>query len=312
MEHLNRRQFVKTAAGMAGALGIDAASTLPLSGSSAQYDASQDMLLGTIAGIRESADKSLSRIREFGFTCCQISVTDYSPESAHQVKEALVKYDLKPVSLICMGPGQYAWNFYEGPITIGFVPRGWRRERIARFKVGADFCIRAGIPAVHAHFGFIPENPNDELYEEFITAMQEVAHYTKERGLDIYMETGQETPVALLRAIIDIGTDNIFINYDTANLILYGKANPVDGLDVIGKYVKSLHAKDGLYPTDPKELGKEVPIGEGKVDFPRVFRRLKELNFKGFIVIEREISGPKQAEDIAKSKAFLENLIKNA
>lgn len=140
--------------------------------------------------------------------------------------------------------------------------------------------------------------------------MKEVADYAKERGLWIYFETGQETPVTLLRAIVDIGTDNLGINYDTANLILYGKANPVDGLEVVGSYVKALHAKDGFYPTNPKELGKEVPIGKGKVNFPKVIQRLKELKFKGHITIEREISGPKQIEDILKAKSYLENLIR--
>ena len=118
--------------------------------------------------------------------------------------------------------------------------------------------------------------------------------------------------MALLRAIEDIGTGNLGVNYDTANLILYGKANPVDGLDVVGKYVRSLHAKDGYYPTNPRELGKEVPIGEGKVDFRGVIAKLKEIGFRGHITIEREISGPRQIEDILKSKRFLENLIRTA
>ena len=75
---------------------------------------------------------------------------------------------------------------------------------------------------------------------------------------------------------------------------------------MVGKYVRSLHAKDGCYPTNPRELGKETPIGEGKVDFPAVIRRLKELEFKGHITIEREISGPRQIEDILKSKEYLD------
>lgn len=272
-------------------------------------DASKDMPLGIIMGADEP-EKSLARVKELGFSTCQLSVGEYSSKLAARVKKSLAKYSLKPTSLICMGPGSYVWNFYEGPLTIGLVPREMRAERITRLKKGADFCREAGIPAVHAHFGFIPENPNDVLYKEFISTMKEVAGYIKDRGLSVYFETGQETPVTLLRAIEDIGTGNLGVNYDTANLILYGKANPVDGLDVIGKYVRSLHAKDGFYPTNPRELGKEVPIGEGKVDFPRVIRRLKELNFKGHITIEREISDSRQEADILKSKRYLENLIK--
>ena len=273
------------------------------------WDASQDMPLGIIMGA-DDPEKSLARVKELGFSTCQLTVGEYSSKLAVRIRAALGKYALKPTSLICMGPGKYAWNFYEGPATIGLVPREFRAERITRLKQGTDFCREAGIPAVCAHFGFIPEDPNNPLYKEFITTMKEVAGYVKNRGLSIYFETGQETPVTLLRAIEDIGTGNLGVNYDTANLILYGKANPVDGLDVLGKYVRSLHAKDGMYPTNPRELGKETPIGEGKVDFPLVIRKLKELNFKGHITIEREISGPRQVEDILKSKKFLENLIK--
>ena len=99
------------------------------------------------------------------------------------------------------------------------------------------------------------------------------------------------------------------MNFDAANLILYGKANPVDALDILGPLVQGVHAKDGLYPTGPRELGREVPIGQGKVNFPAFIKRLKEVGYRGPLTIEREISGAKQAEDIRASKAYLENLL---
>ena len=107
----------------------------------------------------------------------------------------------------------------------------------------------------------------------------------------------------------DVGLDNLGINLDPANLILYGKANPVDALGVIGKYVRDVHGKDGLYPTNGRELGCETPLGEGKVDFPRFVARLKELGYDGAITIEREISGEEQKKDIVRAKAILETLI---
>jgi len=112
-----------------------------------------------------------------------------------------------------------------------------------------------------------------------------------------------------VRAIQDVGLDNQGVNFDLANLILYGKANPVDAIELLGTYVQGIHAKDGLWPTNPKELGEEVPIGKGKVDFPRIFARLKELNYRGAVTIEREISGPQQVEDVRAAKAYLESLI---
>lgn len=138
--------------------------------------------------------------------------------------------------------------------------------------------------------------------------MKPLGEYALKNGIDIYFETGQETPVTLLRAILDIGTGNLYVNYDTANLIMYGKSNPVDGLKVIGKYVRSLHAKDGKYPTNPNELGKEVPIPTGDVDFPAIIASLKQLNFKGGIIIEYELSGS-TSEYLLKTKEYLEKLI---
>ena len=96
---------------------------------------------------------------------------------------------------------------------------------------------------------------------------------------------------------------------DLANLILYGKANPVDAIELLGPHVQGIHAKDGLWPTDPKRLGEEVPIGKGKVDFPHIIARLKEIDYRGAVTIEREISGPQQMEDVRAAKTYLENLI---
>jgi sugar phosphate isomerase/epimerase len=142
-----------------------------------------------------------------------------------------------------------------------------------------------------------------------VQAIREVASYARQNGQSFRYETGQETPITMLRAIEDVGLDNQGVNFDVANLIMYGKANPVDALDVLGKYVQGIHAKDGLWPVDPKRLGEEVPIGKGKVDFPRVIQKLRALNYQGAVTIEREISGSQQMEDIRREKAYLEKLI---
>jgi L-ribulose-5-phosphate 3-epimerase len=268
---------------------------------------SNNILLGVISSAN-NPEEDLKIVRDLGFPTCQLSVDKFSPELAARVSAALKKYRLKATTLICMGPGIYKWNFTEGPSTIGLVPREMRSERVERLIKGIDFCKAAGIPAVHAHFGFIPEDPKDILYIEFIKTMKPIGEYALKQGIEIYFETGQETPVTLLRAITDIGTGNLFVNYDTANLVMYGKANPLDGLKVIGKYVKALHAKDGQYPTNPNELGKEVPIPEGEVNFPAIISYLKKLDFNGSITIEFELA-EKNSEYILKTKKYLEKII---
>ena len=193
-------------------------------------------------------------------------------------------------------------------------PSGWFRASTARpgspsSKQVSDFAKKAGIPAVQRHCGFIPENPNDPLYTEAVEAIRTVAAYCKNNGQNFRCETGQETPITLVRAIRDVGLDNVGVNFDVANVILYGKANPVDAVDLLAPYIQGIHAKDGLYPTDPKKLGAEVPIGQGKVDFPVLIEKLKKIGYTNPLTIEREIRGEKQTADILASKAYLEKLI---
>ena len=268
---------------------------------------SDNISLGVII-CGDNPEQELKKVKDLGFSCCQLNISEYSHDLAIRLRAAISKYQVFPVSLICMGPGDYIWNFTEGPSTIGLVPREFRKARIKRLHLGIDFCKEAGIPAVHAHFGFIPENPKDSLYVEFIKIMKELGGYAKNKGIDIYFETGQETPITLLRAITDIGTGNLFVNYDLANLVMYDKSNSLDGLRILSKYVKAIHAKDGKYPTNPFNLGQEVPIPQGDVNFPTIISYLKQINYNGNITIEYELA-ENNYEYIIKTKKYLEDLI---
>ncbi len=265
--------------------------------------------LGLIIGVDKDPDAAMAKVHDLGLPTCQAFVDDFSPELVNKLRLALNKHGIEGTSLVVGGPGKEVWDFYQGPLTIGLVPRETRAARIAHIKKASDFAKQCGIAAVQTHCGFIPENPNDPLYKETVETIREVASYCKRNGQNLRYETGQETPITLVRTIQDVGLDNQGVNFDLANLILYGKANPVDAIELIGPYVQGIHAKDGLWPTNPKELGQEVAIGKGKVDFPRIISRLKELNYRGAVTIEREISGPQQLEDVRAAKAYLENLI---
>ena len=267
------------------------------------------MRLGIILGVPKEADAAIKRVHDLGFPTCQVHLQDVSAEGAVNLRVALDRYGVEATSAVATGPGKEIYDFYQGPLTIGLVPREFRAQRIAHMKQVSDFAAKAGVPAVQGHCGFIPENPNDPLYQEAVDAIRTVAAYCKQNGQKFRCETGQETPITLVRAIRDIGLDNVGVNFDAANLILYGKANPVDAVEVLGPYIQGVHAKDGLYPTDPKQLGREVPIGEGKVNFPALVAKFKQIGYRNPLTIEREISGEKQTADILASKAYLEKLI---
>jgi len=326
MDKQNRRIFLQTSAVAALAVPFSratAAKSQPISNTplaqplsvaqSAPHVAANDgkkpLRLGLIIGIGKDPDAAMAKVRNLGLPTSQVHVDEFEMELVGKLRQALEKHQIEATSLVVGGPGKEVWDFYQGPVTIGLVPRETRDARIAHIKKASDFAKQCGIQAVQTHCGFIPENPNDPVYKETIAAMKEVVGYCRNNGQNFRYETGQETPITLVRAMQDVGFDNQGVNFDLANLILYGKANPVDAIELLGVHVQGIHAKDGLFPTDPKNLGKEVPIGKGKVDFPRIIERLKQLNYQGAVTIEREISGPQQVSDVREAKAYLEKLI---
>jgi len=265
--------------------------------------------LGIILGLTSDPDADMKRVHDLGFPTCQLGIRGNDDALAAKLRDATKRYQVEVTSAVSGGPGREIYDFYQGPLTIGLVPRDTRAARIARMKEVSDFAKKAGIAAVQSHCGFIPENPNDPLYKETVEAIRTVAAYCKSNGQNFRCETGQETPVTLVRAIRDVGQDNVGVNFDVGNLILYGKANPVDAVEILAPYIQGVHAKDGLYPTSTDKLGEEVPIGQGRVDFPVLIQKLKKIGYKNPLTIEREIRGEKQTADILASKAYLEKLL---
>jgi len=272
-------------------------------------DGKKPLRLGLIIGIGRDPDAALAKVHDLGLPTCQAYVEEFPEGLAGKLTKAAEKHAIEITSVVVGGPGKEVWDFYGGPATIGLVPRETRAARVAHIKKASEFAKQCGVHAVQTHAGFIPENPNDALYTETVGALLDVVGYCRKNGQNFRYETGQETPITLVRAMRDVGLDNQGVNFDLANLILYGKANPVDAIEILAPYVQGIHAKDGMWPTNPKELGEEVAIGKGKVDFPRIIARLKELKYPGAVTIEREISGEKQMKDVHGAKEYLEKLI---
>src|SRR5260370_38474799 len=325
MDKQNRRAFLQTSAGALAAglspvhpalsRGIRSGGNAPASNAPQiaqglpENEGKKPLRLGLILGIGRDPNDAIAKVHDLGLPTRPGFVDEIGSVLAGRLRAALNKYQIEATCLVGGGPGREAWDFYDGPLTIGLVPRETREARIAHIKKASDFAKQCAIAAVQTHCGFIPENPNDPVYKETVAALREVAGYCKRNGQNFRYETGQETPITLVRAIQDVGLDNQGVNFDLANLILYGRANLDDAIELLGPYVQGIHAKDGLLPTNPRKLGEEVPIGKGKVDFPRIITRLKELNYRGAVTIEREISGPQQVEDVRAAKAYLEKLI---
>ncbi len=262
-------------------------------------------------------DEKFAELRSMGMESCQLVCWDRElladDRVAEAVNAAVEKHQVHITAFWCGWEGRKVWDFYEGQITLGLVPADYRVERLKMLMEGSDFARKIHVTDFATHVGYMPENPYDPNYQGVLTACKAIVEKCRENGQNFLFETGQETPVTLKRAIQDIekdlGPGNVGINLDPANLIMYGKANPVDALEVFGEYVKGIHGKDGLYPTDGHYLGDEVPLGQGKVNYPAFIAKLKEIGYRGDITIEREITGEKQKEDILMAKELLEKLI---
>lgn len=268
--------------------------------------------IGVIIPLESLLKNGAQELKDLGLNTCQINGWNceyFTEENAEKIKTMVDEHNIKISSLWVGWPGPAIWDFIDGPSTLGLVPKEFRFERMKALKKGADFAKLMGITDITTHVGFIPENPSTTEYMETVMIIRDVARYCKKLGLYFNFETGQETPITLLRTIQDIGLDNLGINLDPANLLMYGKGNPQDAVDMYGEYIRGVHVKDGMYPTDGRSLGKETPVGEGMVDFPVLIKKLKKHNYNGALIIEREISGPQQKEDILKAKALLEEIL---
>jgi L-ribulose-5-phosphate 3-epimerase len=307
---MRRRDFLSSAA-------IAAATTfvpVPTFGDDPKPVASgRPMPLGLLISPAAGPEETIKRVHDLGFPTCFLSLDAYigkfTPQLATQFKGLLTKYNVTCTTVEVVAPPPLVWDFMQGPSTIGLVPPATRAARIDALKQASDFAKLLGVHQVQTHCGFIPENPEDPLYKETVAAIKEVAQHCAQNDQLFLMETGQETPTTMSRAIRDVNLPNLGVGLDTANLILYGKANPVDAVAILGPHVHAIHAKDGRWPTNPDKLGEEVLIGTGLVDFKKVFEGLRKGGYTGAITIERETSGPQQIEDVRKEKQYLEQVL---
>jgi L-ribulose-5-phosphate 3-epimerase len=307
---MNRRTFLSAAATTVTVQGLGAAKAF----AAAESQPLKPMELGLLIAPFSAPEEKIRVLRELGFTNCFLSLDGYigkfTPAVVAQYRELLAKYSITVTTVEVVGPGKLEWNFLRGPSTIGVIPPKTRVARIDALRQVSDFAHELGIEQVQTHCGFMPEDPADPLYPQAVEAIRTVAEHCKTNGQYFLMETGQETPTTMSRMLRDVAMPNLAVGLDTANLILYGKANPVDAVDILGPHIRSIHAKDGLWPTDPSNLGEEVQIGKGLVNFHEVFVKLHRIGYTGAVTIERETSGPQQVEDVRQEKLYLEKILR--
>jgi sugar phosphate isomerase/epimerase len=243
--------------------------------------------------------------KALGVRCGQLGVPGnvaLDATSAAAWKAALDAEEFTLVTVFAAYDGEDYADIPTVQRTVGFIPPASRAEREARTLALSDWTARLGVPAIACHIGFVPEDTSDPDYIAVREMVRRVCDHAARHGQSFHLETGQEPADVLLDFFKDVARPNLRINFDPANMILYGTGDPIEALGILAPHVASVHAKDGDWP--PKDvagaLGTERPLGHGAVGMERFLAKLREIGYKGTLNIEREV--PDHAQRLADIK----------
>ena len=257
---------------------------------------------------------NLAEIQSLGVQCGQLGVpgdVELTAEFAAGWKSALEQAQFPIATVFAAYNGE---NYADIPTvqrTVGFIPRDTREEREQRTYQVIDFAAAIGVGSFACHIGFVPEDTTHPDYIDVREMVRRVAHHAATNKQTFALETGQEPAHVLQHFLKDVDRPNVGINFDPANMILYGTGDPIEALTVLGPQVVSVHMKDGDWPnpSQPGALGVERPLGQGAVRIPRFVAKLKEIGFRGPLNIEREAENQtERIADIRKAVPYLNSL----
>jgi sugar phosphate isomerase/epimerase len=273
--------------------------------------------LGVIIDLSENPLRDFEKVKELGFSTCQIGnpPDEYiygrnAKKMTADVKRAIKKTGISVSSVFIIYKG-HIWDTVDGPLTIGLVPENTRAVRAVHSCRVSNWAKQVGIKVVTSHVGFIPNDFLSPLYKGFMDTMKAFVEFCASNKQIFAFETGQEPAYVLRKVIDDIrnsGLKNVGVNLDPANLLLYGMGRPMEAVEILGEFIINTHCKDGKMLIQPDKLGKEMPIGQGDVHFEELIPELYKKGFRGPLTIEREISGEQQIKDILIAKEYLEKI----
>jgi sugar phosphate isomerase/epimerase len=202
---------------------------------------------------------------------------------------------------------------YTTPQTIqdtgGFGNPGTRAQRLEVLEWGLMRCKALGLDLLTLHGGFLPE-PSDPDRKPFLDTLGRAAAMAKERDITLGLETGQETADLLRRTLDDLRCDNVKVNFDPANMLLYDMGDPIRAVEILGPDICSVHCKDANRPTTRGAWGEEVPLGEGQVNMRAFVEALKRVGYRGSLIIEREVGNQEQRlKDCAHGIRVLQEIV---
>ena len=254
---------------------------------------------------------NLEEIASLGVRCGQLGIPgdlDLHEGAAREWKSALEEAGFTLVTVFAAYQGEDYADIPTVQRTVGFIPYDTRERREQRTYEVSDFAAAIGVGSVATHVGFIPEDNTHPDYVAVREMVRRVADHAARYRQTFALETGQEPAHVLQRFLKDVSRPNVGINFDPANMILYGTGDPIEALSTLGPLVLSVHMKDGDWPPSNRAeaLGRERPLGQGIVGIPRFVQKLQEIGFRGPLNIEREAENQQERiADIRNAVTYL-------
>jgi len=257
---------------------------------------------------------TVRELKSLGAHCGQIGIPgdmDLGTDARRAWKEALEVEEFTVVTVFAAFNGEDYADIPTVEKTVGFIPQGTRAERETRMLEVSDFAAALEVPSVATHIGFVPEDQANPNYTAVRDLVRRVCDHSDKHGQIFALETGQEPAKTLLHFFADVGRENLRVNFDPANMILYGTGDPIEALGLLGPHVVSVHCKDGDWPPPnvPGALGTERPLGQGSVGMERFLLKLRDIGYTGPLCIEREgVSHEQKLKDIRMGLELLERI----
>lgn len=270
--------------------------------------------IGVFTSIDAGLGVRLEVASELKIPTIQLHTPHREGRTPKAAEEFVRRLDELGIKLTCVFGGFEGESYADIPTveqTVGLVPPATRAARLQEMREIADFARLLGCDVVGLHLGFVPHDRSLRLYSETIQVTRQLCDHANNNGQSVHLETGQETAEGLLSFLGDVQRSNLFINFDPANMILYGTGEPIEALKQVGSLVRSVHCKDGTWSDAPGKIwGCEVPLGEGDVGIENYLRTLRDIGYRGPLTIEREIpqDPERQKVEILHAVKLLESL----
>lgn len=252
-----------------------------------------DWDIGVFASIDAGLGVKLEVASELGIPTIQLHAPHRSTRTAEIAEQFLHTLESHKIELTAVFGGFEGESYADIPTverTVGLVPPETRAARLQEMREISDFARLLGCDVVALHLGFVPHDVNATSYQDVVEVTRQLCDHAAQNDQAVHLETGQETADGLLKFLTNVQRNNLFINFDPANMILYGTGEPIEALRKVGQFVKSVHCKDGTWSDQPGVTwGCEVPLGQGQVNIEAYLTTLKEIGYRGPLTIEREI-----------------------